>query len=420
MHRDDEGFLARICELPDDDGPRLIFADWLDEQGDARGEFIRVQIALAKLPPHDHRRAELARTERALSGLFSDLWAEPFRGLATGPVFRRGFVDEVKVTARQFLARPRELFAAGPIRRLHILDAAGRLPSVMASPYLAQLRGLTIYGQHLRNNLAQAVADSPYLAELKSLHLGRNQIGDLGALRLLSPGNFPNLDDLDFSENELSERFGHSWAEQRGAAERLSRLELSGNALGPTGAVALASFTGLTRLGLAGNRVGGPRLASVNASSLLLPTVLDLADNALGPDGLRRLLDVPRPTGVLDLDLSRNGLGDDGVRLLAAAPALLGLRCLHLSGNGIGDEGLRSLAGSSVFRRLGFLDVSNNPIGDDGLRAVHDSDELRSLSRIAYPGIGVSFAMRIALERKFNPEIADAAASPGAAAADRP
>jgi uncharacterized protein (TIGR02996 family) len=36
-----DGFLARICEVPDDDGPRLIYADWLDEQGDPLGDFIR-------------------------------------------------------------------------------------------------------------------------------------------------------------------------------------------------------------------------------------------------------------------------------------------------------------------------------------------------------------------------------------------
>jgi len=407
--RDDDGFLTPICERPDDDAPRLILADWLDEQDDPRGEFIRVQIALSKLTAHDVRRADLVRIEGLLLGRHADLWAEPFRGLATGPVFRRGFVDEVKVTARQFLARPKELFAAGPIRRVHILDAAGRLPTVMASPFLERLRGLTIYGQHLRSNLAQAVADSPYLGHLKSLHLGRNQIGDLGALRLLAPTNFPNLEDLDFSENELSERFGHAWAEQRGATANLSRLELGGNALGPTGAVAVAGFAGLTRLGLAGNRVGGPRLASAtNAATLLSPTVIDLSGNGLGPEGLARLLDAPRPTGVLDLDLSRNDLGDDGLSLLAAAPALLGLRSLHLSGNGIGDAGLRTLAASSVFRRLGFLDVSNNPIGDNGLRAIHDSRELRSLTRLIYPGIGVSFAMRISLERKFNPDTTEA------------
>ena len=45
-------FLARIREQPDDDGPRLIFADWLDENDEPeRAAFVRAQIELARTPP---------------------------------------------------------------------------------------------------------------------------------------------------------------------------------------------------------------------------------------------------------------------------------------------------------------------------------------------------------------------------------
>ena len=40
-------FLAAICDEPADDAIRLAFADWLEERGDPRGEFIRVQVELA-------------------------------------------------------------------------------------------------------------------------------------------------------------------------------------------------------------------------------------------------------------------------------------------------------------------------------------------------------------------------------------
>src|SRR5947208_4411815 len=39
----DRAFLQAILASPDDEGIRLIFADWLDEQGDPRGAFIRAQ-----------------------------------------------------------------------------------------------------------------------------------------------------------------------------------------------------------------------------------------------------------------------------------------------------------------------------------------------------------------------------------------
>ena len=45
-------FLAAILERPEDDFPRLVYADWLDENGDpARAEFIRLQLQLAREPP---------------------------------------------------------------------------------------------------------------------------------------------------------------------------------------------------------------------------------------------------------------------------------------------------------------------------------------------------------------------------------
>ena len=41
-------FYRAIADAPDDDTPRLVFADWLQEHGeDARAEFIRLQCAIA-------------------------------------------------------------------------------------------------------------------------------------------------------------------------------------------------------------------------------------------------------------------------------------------------------------------------------------------------------------------------------------
>lgn len=43
---DRRSFLRAICAAPDDDTPRLIFADWLEEHGEPeRAAFIRDQIA---------------------------------------------------------------------------------------------------------------------------------------------------------------------------------------------------------------------------------------------------------------------------------------------------------------------------------------------------------------------------------------
>jgi uncharacterized protein (TIGR02996 family) len=59
---DATALLAAIREAPDDDAPRLVYADWLDEHGQPeRAEFIRVQCELARseLPALRRREAEL-------------------------------------------------------------------------------------------------------------------------------------------------------------------------------------------------------------------------------------------------------------------------------------------------------------------------------------------------------------------------
>ena len=62
----DDAFLADIIENPDNDFPRLVYADWLEEQGDPRGEFIHAQCQLARMDEHDPQRPHLEIRERDL------------------------------------------------------------------------------------------------------------------------------------------------------------------------------------------------------------------------------------------------------------------------------------------------------------------------------------------------------------------
>src|SRR5947209_1034429 len=62
----DDAFLADVVADPDDDGVRLIYADYLDERGDPLGEFIRVQIELEPLrDDYDDPRANELRGREA-------------------------------------------------------------------------------------------------------------------------------------------------------------------------------------------------------------------------------------------------------------------------------------------------------------------------------------------------------------------
>ncbi len=56
MSDDERAFLAGIAAHPDADLPRLVFADWLDENGQSeRAEYIRRAISL-RPPPRPFRR----------------------------------------------------------------------------------------------------------------------------------------------------------------------------------------------------------------------------------------------------------------------------------------------------------------------------------------------------------------------------
>src|SRR5436305_13006648 len=67
-------FIAEVRAHPDEDEPRLIYADYLEEAGEEQGELIRVQVALARLPPGDPARRELELREEALLAGPAEAW----------------------------------------------------------------------------------------------------------------------------------------------------------------------------------------------------------------------------------------------------------------------------------------------------------------------------------------------------------
>ena len=48
---DGDDLYRAVLDSPEDDAPRLIYADWLDEHGrPERAEFIRLQCAMDRVP----------------------------------------------------------------------------------------------------------------------------------------------------------------------------------------------------------------------------------------------------------------------------------------------------------------------------------------------------------------------------------
>jgi uncharacterized protein (TIGR02996 family) len=84
MH-DDGVFIQIIQATPDDETTRLVYADWLEERGDLRGEFLRVESRLFHWPRHEPRPAEVAARYEQLRSVLGGDWLAVVDRLARSP-----------------------------------------------------------------------------------------------------------------------------------------------------------------------------------------------------------------------------------------------------------------------------------------------------------------------------------------------
>jgi len=404
MHRQEAVFLERICADPEDDGPRLVFADWLDERNDPRGEFIRVQVALARTAADDPRARDLRDREATLLARYQAPWSDRLRGMAPWTEFRRGFIETVNVEARVFLRRAGELFRLAPVRHVRFLDVGSTLDRLMQSPHIARLSALTIYAQHIDERLTRALVESPHLGGLRSLIIGRNRVGDRGAERLAWSPRFSSLATLDLSDNALGDTGVRAIADSTNLSGLVS-LELRRNELSRFGLGALCGSPALSRLrhlGLALNHVRAPQNWSPPPAGAVALESLDLSENGLTPDAVVTLTMLPGLAQLARLDLGHNEVGNAGAVTLAGWPAAAALRVLRLSNNRIGDEGARALARSPYFHALTDLDLSDNPIHDPGGFEFLNTPHLPRLKHIGLPLQGLTPKMRRALANRYS------------------
>jgi uncharacterized protein (TIGR02996 family) len=239
--------LRAILDAPDDDAPRLIYADWLEEQGDSdRADFIRVQVALARSEVTDTRRVELRKRERALIQRHRQEWIDRLPSFVSSYQFDRGFVDNLIVVAEAFLENADVVFQVAPVRHIKLVGARRLLGALAAEPALARLASLDLSFNGIAMRGLQELAASPYLGNLRALNLCWNPVPD--ALRVLAgAASLTRLEDLDLEKTGLHPstlRFlGRS-----SVYERLTRLSLRNNRLDAVAVEVLATPPGLAHL----------------------------------------------------------------------------------------------------------------------------------------------------------------------------
>ena len=199
----EDALLGAVLAAPDDDAPRLAFADLMDSAGDPRGRFIRMSLDLARLDPEAPRATILAVEVGELADQHGASWAGPVAALVAHYVFHRGFVAEVTLTARALLDHAPQLFAAAPIQHLNLTGTSGLEAELFGSPHLARIRSLRLNQCGLDDDALRLLADSPHLGELRWLSLLFNRIGLPGAEALAASKRLPRLAYVDFTGNPV-------------------------------------------------------------------------------------------------------------------------------------------------------------------------------------------------------------------------
>lgn len=157
--------IQAIIADPESDSARLSYADWLNQsnrQSDIDlGEFIRLQINIARITNNDSRWPAMIGRERELLEKYRKTWESPLRlllaprasfltqwlkyrlfGLGGSWGFRRGFVENVLAPAPKFLDEDAKLFAHTPLRRVVLTRASSHIRALIADERLRKLASL--------------------------------------------------------------------------------------------------------------------------------------------------------------------------------------------------------------------------------------------------------------------------------------
>jgi uncharacterized protein (TIGR02996 family) len=198
-----DALLQAVIDAPDDDAPRLAYADHREALGDSdRAAFIRVQCALDKMATKAPERPALEARERGLLERCGWDWAAEFGTKITQWVYRRGFIERVEMgletSAEEILA----ILAMAPIRHIRDIRQFCELQGVVdALPYLDRLTGLEFWSLYaFDDRLVARMLASPHLRNLRTLVLHHDRNGNMVKERVLIEGlaepHRANLEEL--------------------------------------------------------------------------------------------------------------------------------------------------------------------------------------------------------------------------------
>jgi len=372
----DARWLDPILARPDDDEPRLVYADALMERGDPRGELIRVQCALARHDASDGDVGDVGRLrsrERALLKAHHATWTATLpRTILTSFLFRRGFLEELVGSGDAFATITPARAEQAPLLRALSVGSGGRVGGLFANPDAAILESLSIHAPS--DETIAALAASPHLPRLRRFAMEKAFLdgASVGALVSLPQP----LEELHLGFDGRISSAGNfvkqlTTCPARATLRRLTVTQL--RHLSPLGdaAAALASLEQLTLENADLERAAMMKLAA----NLPRLQSLDVSENYSSYD--LEALDAAALLAALPslrwLRLNKLGLGDRQAIALAESPDASRLTRLDLGRNRIGDAGALALARSPHLARLRRLNLNANALSDGAKRAIREA-----------------------------------------------
>jgi uncharacterized protein (TIGR02996 family) len=403
MPTDRDALLAAICAAPDEDTPRLVFADWLDENGSPNwAALIRAECELARLADDDSGveavfRFLRDRDQQSFKGVkWSEVDTEIARRVELWTLAKR-MRAKVKSELASLIPRKVSLWWLNdthrgfpatlyPTRKNKVDSAAiTQLPAFsLRFGYITQepvdaVRQWITTGllRHVRELLLRAsradlmpeFSTSADVAGIRSFSLsGEGGGGEVIVRWLCGCGhNWRGLREVEVNTNDGLRREPAAmllWAKH---IQKLSRLRIRGHDWTRHTIAALSEFTELRELYLANCGLKDdaaealakmPGLASLR--SLALP------GNQITGRGATALLTSPHLANVALLDLEQNPVRNLDRRTMAKA-SRGGLRALQCHGCQFNVNDIGALADSPRLSNLIYLDLDWNGLGEDAV-----------------------------------------------------
>jgi uncharacterized protein (TIGR02996 family) len=383
-----ESLERALVENPDDLAAHSAYADYLMEQGDPRGEFIQVQLALEDERRTPGEREELRNREQTLLRQHAREWLGDagrfLHGDWSGPdkpyhyQFWRGWLDLVRV-----------LLAPGYLEGSH----SAILASLVRSPQARLLRRLEVvydmrfhpfdFDEHLAGpsramthkdreheqagRLLSLLIDSPGLTNLRACKVGFSDTGDQlghstmiepfedcdtdGLIRLLE--HRPRLEELYLNTHlrNIERLFAHPVLGQLRRLQYYYGSDYLSNRPGTSYPLSVlaknAALTRLTHLRLHPGRDTTIDLEELDAilRSRHLPSLthLQVHMTTFGDEGCRAIVRSGILRRLRSLDLGYGNMTDAGAQILAECPDLKDFDLLDVSRNGLTEQGIAAL-----------------------------------------------------------------------------